>query len=136
MDETTGWILGGTGAAVGVGLIWYATRRPSTTAIVSLTGSQTIGATSPTRTTSRTTTKAVRYHYTVQSGDTLSGIAFCTGSTVAQLQNLNHITNPNAIVVGHVLIVPHPCRGSAGTSTATHVTPQLVIADAQVGGGV
>ena len=135
MDETTGWILGGTGAAIGVGLIWYATRHPSTTAMISLTGSQATGATSPTHTTTRTTTTTI-YHYTVQSGDTLSGIAFCTGTTVAVLQHLNHIANPNVIQVGQVLIVPHPCRGSASTSTTTSVTPQLIITGAQVGGGV
>lgn len=43
--------------------------------------------------------------YTVVSGDTLSKIAQKFGTTVAELQRLNNISNPNLIYVGQVLIV-------------------------------
>lgn len=41
--------------------------------------------------------------YTVKSGDTLSGIAAKFGTTVAKLQSLNGISDPNKIYVGQVL---------------------------------
>ena len=44
--------------------------------------------------------------YTVKRGDTLSSIAVRFGTTVAALAAANNITNPNAIQVGQVLIVP------------------------------
>ncbi|QTN01369.1 LysM peptidoglycan-binding domain-containing protein [Sediminibacillus dalangtanensis] len=43
--------------------------------------------------------------YTVQSGDNLSSIAVKFGVTVAQLQEWNNISDPNAIQIGQVLIV-------------------------------
>jgi len=51
----------------------------------------------PTQSTSTTTT------YTVKRGDTLSGIAAKYGTTVANLQKLNGISNPNKIYVGQKL---------------------------------
>ena len=68
------------------------------------------------------------YTYTVQPGDTLSGIAACTGSTVSQLAALNHIANVNYIEVGQVLTVPNPCV-SGRTAAA-----QLQVVSAQVQG--
>lgn len=44
--------------------------------------------------------------YTVQPGDTLSKIARTFGVTVAALVEVNHITNPNLIKVGQVLVIP------------------------------
>ena len=44
--------------------------------------------------------------YTVQSGDTLSGIANRFGTTVNTLVQLNNISNPNLIYVGQVLVLP------------------------------
>ncbi|WP_204988009.1 phage tail tip lysozyme [Sporolactobacillus pectinivorans] len=41
--------------------------------------------------------------YTVESGDTLSGIALKFGVTVSQLQSWNSISDPNKIYVGQVL---------------------------------
>lgn len=43
--------------------------------------------------------------YTVKKGDTLSEIAQAKGTTVAKLVELNHIPDPNFIVVGQVLII-------------------------------
>lgn len=43
--------------------------------------------------------------YTVKKGDTLSEIAQAKGTTVAKLVELNHIVDPNFIVVGQVLII-------------------------------
>lgn len=53
--------------------------------------------------------------YKVQPGDTLSGIAVKFGTTVANLSNLNGISNPNKINVGKLLYV----KGTAKTSTYT-----------------
>jgi LysM repeat protein len=44
--------------------------------------------------------------YTVQRGDTLSGIAAKHGTTWKVLAQLNHITNPSALRVGTVLQLP------------------------------
>lgn len=69
-------------------------------------------------------------YYTVQSGDTLSLIALRTGSTVAELTALNHLANPNYIVVGEVLQVPNPYDSTLGgtdyTSTPSS-NPQIVV---------
>jgi LysM repeat protein len=46
--------------------------------------------------------------YTIQAGDTLSGIAQRSGSTVAELALANCITDARFIVVGMTLFVPHP----------------------------
>lgn len=51
--------------------------------------------------------------YIVKKGDTLSQIAKDNGTTVAKLVELNHITNPNYIVVGQELIL----SGTATTPT-------------------
>ena len=40
-------------------------------------------------------------YYTIKSGDTLSGIAAKYGTTVAKLQSLNGISNPNKIYAGN-----------------------------------
>ncbi len=55
--------------------------------------------------------------YTVQAGDTLSGIAAKFGVTVAQLQEWNGISNPDLIYVGQVLKVS--AGSSGGTTTYT-----------------
>ena len=46
--------------------------------------------------------------YTVKSGDTLSSIARRNGTTVAELQRLNGISNPDVIGVGQTLVTSAP----------------------------
>ena len=44
--------------------------------------------------------------YVVKKGDTLSAIALRNKTTIAVLQNLNHITNPDLIQEGATLFIP------------------------------
>lgn len=44
--------------------------------------------------------------YTVHAGDTLSAIASAHGTTVAVLVALNHLSNPDRIFAGQVLVMP------------------------------
>ena len=44
--------------------------------------------------------------YIVRAGDTLSGIAATHHTTVAVLVKLNHITNPDRILIGQRLVLP------------------------------
>lgn len=60
--------------------------------------------------TGKTAAKAVTYK--VKSGDTLSGIAQKYGTTVAKLQSLNGISNPDKIYAGQKLKI----AGSASTA--------------------
>lgn len=53
--------------------------------------------------------------YTVQKGDTLSGIAAKYGTTVNTLVSLNGIKDPNLIITGQVIKLP----GGSGGSTAS-----------------
>ncbi|MFR0553410.1 LysM peptidoglycan-binding domain-containing protein [Loigolactobacillus coryniformis subsp. coryniformis] len=55
--------------------------------------------------------------YTVQSGDTLSGIAAQYGTTAATLASLNGISNPNVIYVGQTLKV---AGNAIATNTGTY----------------
>ncbi|WP_251545885.1 LysM peptidoglycan-binding domain-containing protein [Limosilactobacillus caecicola] len=59
-------------------------------------------------------------YYTVQSGDTLSGIASEFATTVQTLAQLNDISNPNRIYVGQRLLVK---QASSSNSTTTTTTP-------------
>lgn len=44
--------------------------------------------------------------YTVQSGDTVSGLAVAWGTTVAAIVAVNHLADPNRIYVGQALVKP------------------------------
>jgi len=44
--------------------------------------------------------------YTIQSGDSLQGIADILGVDVQTLQDLNNIVNPDTLIAGRVLMVP------------------------------
>ena len=52
--------------------------------------------------------------YTVQAGDTLSGIAAKCGVTAQAIISANKITNPNLVFVGQSLTIPG--AASCGTS--------------------
>ena len=71
--------------------------------------------------------------YTVQAGDTLSGIASKYGTTYQELAALNGISDPNIIHVGQVLKV----TGSAGGRTYTVQSGDSLwqIAQSQLGDG-
>lgn len=58
--------------------------------------------------------------YTVQPGNTLSGIAAQYHTTVANLVAMNHLSNPNALQVGQVLQVGGAPSQAASTAPATH----------------
>lgn len=59
-------------------------------------------------------------YYTVQSGDTLSGIASQFATTVQSLAQLNDIANPNRIYVGQRLLVKQPSSSSTTNSSTTN----------------
>ncbi len=52
--------------------------------------------------------------YTVQPGDTLGEIARRFGTTVAELQRLNNISNPDVIPAGISLMIPDNGSAPAG----------------------
>jgi len=54
--------------------------------------------------------------YTVRSGDTLESIAARTGTSVTALAAANHLSDPNLIIVGQVLVVS---RSAAAPSVGT-----------------
>ena len=57
--------------------------------------------------------------YTVQTGNTLSGIAYKYGVTVSQLQQWNNISNPNLIYTGQVLKIYQMSEGQASGKNRT-----------------
>lgn len=54
--------------------------------------------------------------YTVQSGDTLSGIAMRYGTTVSSIVSLNNIANPNLIYPGQRLVITTSNGNTGGNS--------------------
>jgi LysM repeat protein len=70
----------------------------------------------PSPTPSPSTSSEAVTEYRVRSGDTLIGIANRFGVSVANLQSLNGITNPNSLQVGMVLRLPGP-RSSSSSPT-------------------
>ena len=71
-----------------------------------------------TQTNNGASTTATATYYTIQSGDTLSGIAVEYNTTTATLTSLNNLSNPNLIYVGQRLLVKSAST-SAATSTAS-----------------
>lgn len=61
--------------------------------------------------------------YTVQPGDTLTAIASRCGTTVAELQAHNGITDPNTVWVGTTLAVPGPASGAPATGPQASAVP-------------
>lgn len=67
-------------------------------------------------------TKIDNTHVEVQAGDTLSSISEETGTSVDQLVQLNHLSNPDQIFVGDKLIVtPGAEDNSVSTTKSTQV---------------
>ncbi|WP_295728870.1 LysM peptidoglycan-binding domain-containing protein [uncultured Limosilactobacillus sp.] len=56
-------------------------------------------------------------YYTVQSGDTLSGIANQFATTVQSIAQLNDIANPNRIYVGQRLLIKQPSTAASSSTT-------------------
>lgn len=56
-------------------------------------------------------------YYTVQSGDTLSGIALKFSTTSSKLAQLNSISNPNLIYVGQRLLVTQNSSSNSSSSS-------------------
>ena len=81
-------------------------------------------------TTSTTTTHHTSYAtnsnttstYTVQRGDTLSGIAAKFNTNYSQLAQVNHLSNPNHIYVGQRLQVRGNSQTSYHVTTSSHVS--------------
>jgi lysozyme len=67
--------------------------------------------------TSNSSSSSTQY-YTVQSGDTLTGIATTYSTTVPNLVSWNSITNKNLIYVGQSLIVSQGTSSSSNSSTS------------------
>ena len=62
--------------------------------------------------------------YTIQAGDTLYSIARRFNTTVDRLVALNGLTNPNALRIGQVLVVPGQATTTPATATpAASTTP-------------
>ena len=62
--------------------------------------------------------------YTIKNGDTLSGIAKSTGTTVDELVKLNNIADPNKIYAGESLTLPSASASTGKTSGAGKATEQ------------
>ena len=69
--------------------------------------------------------RGTKVDYIVQSGDTLAGIASLFNSTEEDIIKENNITDPNAIQVGQLLIVPVNMVTPTPTRppTSTPITP-------------
>ncbi|MEK1294632.1 LysM peptidoglycan-binding domain-containing protein [Limosilactobacillus fermentum] len=72
-----------------------------------------------TQTNNGASTTATATYYTVQSGDTLSGIAVEYNTTTATLTSLNNLSNPNLIYVGQRLLVKSASTAAASSATST-----------------
>lgn len=82
----------------------------------------------PTQTANNSTDNGDNETYIVRSGDTLANIAAQFGVTLAELQRVNNITNPNLLNVGQRLIIPKVTAGSPSTLPDTiSLDPPVVV---------
>ena len=79
-------------------------------------------ASTSTSNSSSTTSSSTTSTYTVQSGDTLSGIAAKFNTTTAKLTNLNNLANPNTIYVGQHLVINGTTSSTTSSATTTTYT--------------
>lgn len=75
-----------------------------------------------TQTNNGASTTATATYYTVQSGDTLSGIAVEYNTTTAALTSLNSLANPNLIYVGQVLKLANTTTASTSSTSSAAST--------------
>ena len=88
------------------------------------TSSQTNTNNTNTSSNTTNTSSSATGTYTVQSGDTLSGIANKFGTNYESLANLNNISNPNRIYVGQVLkLSANSNTANSAHQTTTNATP-------------
>lgn len=88
------------------------------------TSSQTNTNNTNTSSNTTNTSSSATGTYTVQSGDTLSGIANKFGTNYESLANLNNISNPNWIYVGQVLkLSANSNTASSAHQATTNATP-------------
>lgn len=86
----------------------------------STSSSTTTGSTTTTNDSQQTSSTATSY--TVQQGDTLSGIADKFGTTYQNLATLNDISNPNLIHVGQVIKLTNSTSSSSTSATTNNTT--------------
>jgi len=67
--------------------------------------------------------KAGTTTYKVRKGDTLSSIARKFNTSVPELQKLNHLANPNDLVVGSVILVPATTTPGSSPASSGSKTP-------------
>ena len=69
--------------------------------------------------------RGTKIEYTVQTGDSLGGIANLFNSTVEAIATENNITDPNALFVGQLLVIPVNLVTPTATRppTSTPITP-------------
>jgi len=77
------------------------------------------GGAAPRRNTSATPLASSGTSYTVQAGDTVSGIARRFGTTTSELMAVNNIDDPRRLYVGRTLVLP---EGSSNAGTALRET--------------
>lgn len=76
--------------------------------------------------TATATDNASTETYIVKSGDTLASIAAQFGVTLAELQRINNISNPNLLNVGQRLIIPKASNAAAALPEGITLDPQVV----------
>jgi LysM repeat protein len=73
--------------------------------------------------------RGTKIEYTVKAGDSLGEIAMRFNSTMEEIMKLNDMTDPNAIFVGQILIIPVNLVTPTATRppTSTPVTPGAIM---------
>lgn len=108
---------------VGVALIWRA--GPDTSdPVTPTTSQQAVAAPSPSPLPSPTPPKVVTY--TVQQGDTLSGIAQDHDISLEELIGANDLVNPDFLQIGQTLTIPQGETENSPVSVATTTSPDGV----------
>ena len=99
-------------------------------------------ASTPSKTTTQTQTPAPTkptiktQKYTIQSGDTLTGVANKHGMTVAQLAELNNMAVNTGLVQGRTLLVPESKATTSQTKTTASTTKSNATQPATAKGNV